>query len=77
MDMDWSEKNKEIQKLLSKEASFGEAIVKLIAFREELFQQITRIVEGYPEEAFYQLPFAGAKGYHSKTLAFSYGIFSG
>ena len=71
MDKDWSEKNKEIQKLLSKEASFGEAIGKLIAFREELFQQITRIVEGYPEEAFYQLPFAGAKGYHSKTLAYS------
>ena len=71
MDKDWSEKNKEIQKLLSKEASFGEAIEKLIAFREELFQQITRIVEGYPEEAFYQLPFAGAKGYHRKTLAYS------
>ncbi|MCR4690716.1 MAG: DUF3795 domain-containing protein [Lachnospiraceae bacterium] len=58
MDKDWSEKNKEIQKILSKEASFGEAIEKLIAFREELFQQITRIVEGYPEEAFYQLPFS-------------------
>ena len=71
MDKDWSEKNKEIQKLLSKEATFGESIRKLIEFRKELFQQITWIVEGYPEEAFYQLPFAGAKGYHSKTLAYS------
>ena len=71
MNKDWSEKNKEIQKLLSKEATFGEAIKKLIEFREELFQQITWIVEGYPEEAFYQLPFAGEKGYHSKTLAYS------
>ena len=26
MNKDWSEKNKEIQKLLSKEATFGEAI---------------------------------------------------
>ena len=71
MDKDWSEKNKEIQKLLSKERTFGEAMEKLIGFREELFRQITRIVEDYPEEAFYRLPFAGAKGYHSKTLSYS------
>ena len=71
MNKDWSEKNKEIQKLLSKEATFGEAIEKLIEFRGELFQQITWIVEGYPENAFFKLPFAGAKGYHSKTLAYS------
>ena len=71
MNKDWSEKNKEIQKQLSKEATFGDAIKNLIEFREELFQQITWIVEGYPEEAFYQLPFAGAKGYHSKTLSYS------
>ena len=45
MNKDWSEKNKEIQKLLSKEATFGDAIKNLIEFREELFQQITWIVE--------------------------------
>ena len=71
MDKNWSEKNKEIQALLSKEASFKEAIDKLVAFREEMFLQITQIVEGYPEKAFYQMPFAGANGYHSKTLAYS------
>ncbi|MCR5338457.1 MAG: DUF3795 domain-containing protein [Lachnospiraceae bacterium] len=71
MDKNWSEKNKEIQKLLSKEATFQEAIQKLVEFRGELFQQITWIVEGYPEKAFCQLPFSGAKGYHSKTLAYS------
>ena len=71
MDKEWSDKNKEIQKLLTKEATFDEAIKKLIEFRGELFQQITWIVEGYPDEAFYQMPFAGADGYHSKTLAYS------
>ena len=71
MDKDWSEKNKEIQKLFSKEATFKEAVQKLIEFRKELFQQITWIVEGYPEKAFFQMPFAGVKGYHSKTLAYS------
>ena len=71
MNKDWSEKNKEIQKLLSKEATFGEALRKLIEFRNELFQQITWIVEGYPKKAFYQMPYAGIEGYHSKTLAYS------
>ncbi len=71
MDKSWAEKNKEIQTLLAKEATFNEVISKLIDFRGELFQQITWIVEAYPDEAFYQMPFAGAKGYHSKTLAYS------
>ena len=53
MDKDWSEKNKEIQKLFSKEATFKEAVQKLIEFRKVLFQQITWIVEGYPEKAFF------------------------
>ena len=71
MDKEWSDKNKEIQTLLTKEATFDEAIKKLIEFRGELFQQVTWIVEGYPDEAFYQMPCAGADGYHSKTLAYS------
>ena len=71
MNEDWSQENKQIQKLLSKEATFDEAVGKLLRFRNELFQQITQIVEGYPEKAFYQMPFASVKGYHSKTLAYS------
>ena len=71
MNEDWSQKNKQIQKLLSKEATFREAVGKLLEFRNELFQQITWIIDGYPEKAFYQMPFAGIKGYHSKTLAYS------
>ncbi len=71
MNKDWSEKNKEIQKLLSKETTFEETIEKFLAFRGELFQQITWIIEGYPEKAFYQMPFPDANGYHSKTLAYS------
>jgi hypothetical protein len=53
MNKDWSAKNKEIQGLLSKESTFGEAIEKLIEFRDEMFRQITWIIEGYPEKAFY------------------------
>ena len=71
MDKEWSDKNKEIQALLSKEATFKEAIKKLIAFRGDMFNRITQIVDAYPDEAFSLMPFAGADGYHSKTLAYS------
>ena len=71
MDKNWAEKNKEVQKLLSKEITFKEAVQKLIAFREEMFTQITQIVDAYPDEAFSLMPYAGADGYHSKTLAYS------
>ena len=64
MDKGWSEKNKEVQKLLAKEATFELAIQKLVAFRAEMFEQITQIVNGYPEKAFSEMPFAGADGYH-------------
>ncbi|MBO4419642.1 MAG: hypothetical protein J5789_07450 [Oscillospiraceae bacterium] len=37
--------------MLDKEASFREAIEKLIAFRAELFGEMTQYVEGLPTEA--------------------------
>lgn len=71
MNKEWSEKNKEFQKLISKEATFKDGIKILLELRTCVFEQITQIVNGYPENAFYQMPFAGADGYHSKTLAYS------
>lgn len=71
MDKGWSDKLKEVKALLSKEATFREGVDKLIAFREEMFAQITQIVTNYPAEAFCRAPFAGADGYHSKTLGYS------
>lgn len=71
MDKEWSEKNKEMQALLSKEATFKEGIEKLLELRASVFEQITQIIAGFPEEAFFQMPFMNAKGYHSKTLSYS------
>ena len=71
MDKNWSEMNKEMQALLSKEVTFVDAVGKLIQLRNSLFEQITQIVNAYPQEAFSRMPFAGAEGYHSKTLAYS------
>lgn len=71
MNKEWSEKNKEFQKLISKGATFKDGIKMLLELRASVFEQITQIVDGYPEKAFYEMPFAGADGYHSKTLAYS------
>lgn len=71
MDKEWSEKNAEMQKLLSKEATFKEGIRRLLELRAAVFEQITQILCGFPEEAFYQMPFKNAAGYHSKTLSYS------
>lgn len=71
MDRNWSEMNREMQALLSRKETFAEGIEKLLALRQSLFEQITQIVTTFPEEAFYQMPFAGADGYHSKTLVYS------
>ena len=71
MDKNWSGMNKEIQVLLSKEVTLSQAVEKLIAFRADMFEQIRQIVMSYPAEAFWQMPFAGADGYHSKTLGYS------
>ena len=71
MNKEWSEKNKRMQSLIGKKDSFEDGIIALLELREDLFDQITAIVNTYPKEAFYKMPFAGAKGYHSKTLAYS------
>ena len=71
MDKNWSEMNKEMQALIAKKATFRDGIHKLIELRRTLFEQITQIVMTFPEEAFYQMPFAGSDGYHAKTLAYS------
>ena len=63
MNKEWSEKNREMQSLIGKEASFREGINVLVNLRNDLFSQISSIVNTYPAEAFYQMPFSGAEGY--------------
>ena len=71
MNQEWAEKNKKMQSLTGKEASFRESIQTLEELRHDLFGQIASIADNYPREAFSRMPFAGAEGYHSKTLAYS------
>ncbi|HPD01316.1 MAG: phage head-tail adapter protein [Clostridiaceae bacterium] len=71
MNKEWSEMNKQMQVLIGKKATYKDGTELLIKLRNELFEQITQIVNEYPAEAFYQMPYANAKGYHSKTLSYS------
>ncbi|SFI92635.1 hypothetical protein SAMN04487775_10882 [Treponema bryantii] len=71
MNKDWSEKNKKMQALISKEATFAEGIKLLLELRAELFEQISFIVKTFPSVAFYQLPFGDGEGNHCTTLAWS------
>ncbi len=71
MDNEWSEKNKKMQMLISKEATFADGITLLLELRAEIFEQITSIVKTFPPVAFYQMPFGSGDGNHHTTLAWS------
>ena len=71
MDKEWSEKNKEMQSLIAKENTFSDGIKALIELRSNLFEQITAIVNTFPAQAFYQMPFASGEGNHCTSLAWS------
>lgn len=71
MNKVWSEENKSMQLLLKKEETFSQSIDTLLALRRSLFAEVTRMARELPPEAFWQMPFARAAGYHSKTLAYS------
>lgn len=71
MNKDWAEKNKKMQELIGRESTFAEGMDMLFDLRNDLFTQVSYIVNAYPKEAFWKMPFAGAEGYHGKTLAYS------
>ena len=53
MDKEWSEKNKKMQTLIAKEATFAEGIKLLLELRTQIFEQITAIVNTFPPVSFY------------------------
>ncbi len=71
MNKNWSDLNKRMQSLIAKKNTFPEGLEALFELRDGLFAQITSIVDTFPPDAFSRMPFAGAEGYHSKTLAYS------
>lgn len=67
----WSEKNKEVQILISKETTFNDGIKALISLRNILFEQITQVISELSNDDFSKMPFKNAKGYHNKTIGYS------
>ncbi|MBO7078536.1 MAG: phage head-tail adapter protein [Bacilli bacterium] len=67
----WSEKNKEVQILISKETTFNDGIKALISLRNILFEQITQVISELSDDDFSKMPFKNAKGYHNKTIGYS------
>lgn len=69
MNKEWSEKNLAMQSLLKRD-TFAEGISELTALRETLMKEILSW-KGLSKEDFCAQPFMNAKGYHSKTIAYS------
>ena len=71
MNREWSELNKEMQRCLNREETYGQGLEVLFQLRETLMKALLEIREGRTREAFDAMPYAGADGYHSKTIAYS------
>ncbi len=67
----WSDKNKEVQILISKETTFNDGIKALISLRNILFEQITQVISELSDDDFSKMPFKNAKGYHNNTIGYS------
>ena len=70
MNKDWSELNKTMQSEFKTRETFSSGIDTLIELRRQLMETITSFRQ-LPEGAFSAIPYINAKGYHSKTIAYS------
>lgn len=71
MNQEWSEMNKAVQTGLKKESTFPDGIGTLFTLRDALFSELLRFRAELNREEFSAIPFLGANGYHSKTIAYS------
>lgn len=71
MNKDWSELNRRMQLELKKRETFSSGIETLLELRKQLFNELSRLECGLSPDEMCAAPFLGAKGYHSKTAAYS------
>lgn len=71
MNPEWSEQNKALQLQLKKAATFSQGIETLLALRQSLMEELLRMKAERSRADFSAMPFPKAKGYHSKTIAYS------
>lgn len=71
MNKEWSELNKQMQEQLKHKDTFESGIVTLLVLRNSLFKSLSELKAALSNEQFSKMPFANAKGYHNKTIAYS------
>lgn len=71
MKKEWSELNRAMQLCLRKRETFSEGIEALLKLRKKIFNEISRLENELSPDEMCAAPFLGAKGYHSKTAAYS------
>lgn len=71
VNKEWSEQNKTMQGRLKKKETFSSGIETLFQLRKELMQQMTLFKNELSVQDFSAMPYPNAKGYHSKTIAYS------
>ena len=71
MNNEWAVLNKTMQLQLMKKDSFDSGITTLLELRKELMKQILEFKARLEVENFSAMPYKNAKGYHSKTIAYS------
>ena len=71
MNKEWAGLNKAMQFHLKKKDGFASGIDTLFELRKELLKQIAAFRTQLAVEDFCAMPYRNAKGYHSKTIAYS------
>lgn len=71
MNKEWSELNKMMQIQLKKADTFSDGIDTLINLRKNLMDVIMQFRNELSDADFSAMPFINAKGYHSKSIAYS------
>lgn len=71
MNKEWSDLNKAIQVQLRKESSFFDGIDTLLTLRQSLMDELFSMKRALRRDDFNAMPYPNAKGYHSKTIAYS------
>lgn len=71
MNQEWSEMFKIMQQQLKKEETYRAGLNTLCSLRNELMKMFMLWKEELSREEFDAIPFINAKGYHSKTIAYS------
>lgn len=71
MNKEWAEMNKTLQLQIKKKDTFAMGIDTLLELRRTLMELIMQFKNELSDTDFCAMPYINAKGYHSKTIAYS------